>query len=109
MLIIIIKVLCLLNILKVLYRLSGFFHLFIYLKEYLKEIILKNWAGILLLIVCFIIIYSKIVLINTMIEQQQKILKELSEIKTFISDIYHTCDNNNMCDSYDTCDNYDSI
>lgn len=46
---------------------------------------------------------------NTMIEQQQKILKELSEIKTFISDIYHTCDNNDMCDSYDTCDNYDSI
>jgi len=108
MLIFIIKVLCVLNILVVLYRLPQLFQSIIFLKEYLKVFILTNWVGILLLIICFIIIYSKIILMNTMIEQQHKILKELSEIKTFISDIYHTCDNNDLCNNYDSCDNYDT-
>ena len=108
MLIFIIKVLCLLNILGFLYRLPQLFQSIIFLKEYLKAFILTNWVGILLLIICFIIIYSKIILMNTMIEQQHKILKELSEIKTFISDLYNTCDNNDMCDNYDSCDNYNT-
>ena len=106
MLIIIIKVLCVLNILGFLYRLPQLFQSIIFLKEYLKVFILTNWVGILLLIICFIIIYSKIILMNTMIEQQQKILKELSEIKKFISDMYHTCDNNDICHDYNSNDNY---
>jgi len=106
MLIIIIKVLCVLNILGFLYRLPQLFQSIIFFKEYLKVFILTNWVGILLLIICFIIIYSKIILMNTMIEQQQKILKELSEIKKFISDMYHTCDNNDICHDYNSNDNY---
>ena len=83
----ILKALCLLNIIGFLYRLSLLFRSLIYL----KELCLANWLGIFLVIICFLIIYIIYILLSSVIDQQQQIMKELAEIKYIIKELYDEC------------------
>ena len=83
----ILKAMCLLNIIGFLYRLPLLFRSLIYV----KELFVANWSGILLVIICFLIIYSIYLFTSSMIEQQERILKEIVEMKFLINELYQEC------------------
>ena len=84
----VLKVLCVLNICGFLYRLSSLYNSILYFKQFL----LKNGMSISLIVITFIIIYSFYHLMYYMIKTQEKISKELHDIKSMIKEMYDACE-----------------
>ena len=77
MIVVLLKLLCLINFFGFLYRLQNI----IYTLYYIRDICLENLGSFIVIFICIIFIYIVYVLMSYIIEQQVRILRELSELK----------------------------